>query len=225
MKVNSIIAIVAVLGLAVGAWAQEVKVDIYGGSNGTIDGTWTEWRPWNYNPETSHTTIDGIHCMFHTSHMDGGDAEPYWWWPYGGESGGDNLVSDGFYTESTSPGSPCWVYIGFDGLTVGVEYDFTAYMNIAGVGGSGASASITATGGASGGSGGGTGSVSVDAANIDAAGTVTWSWTATAGDAHFQIDYSGGRGDIAGYWLTPEPATVALLGLGSLVLIRKRRRA
>ena len=226
MKVKSLIVLAAVLSLVASAGAApvEVKVDISSDeSQPTLDGTWTAWRPWNFNPEISHRTINGIDCKFHNSHMDGGDLDPWWWWPYGGESGGDALIGDGYHTQSEWPAAPCWVYIGFEGLDVGVEYTLTAYMNLANVGGQGAAASISGSGGAAGGVAGGTGMVSVNAANYLEAGTATWTWTHSGGSADMQIDYSNGRGDIAGYVLTPEPVTLTLFGLGSLVLLKRRR--
>ena len=74
----------------------------------------------------------------------------------------------------------------------------------------------------------GTASQTTEAANADAAGKYTITFTADGSGVSPEVQYRCSGGDVAvwvnGLVLTPEPATMAFLGLGSLIALRRRRR-
>jgi hypothetical protein len=206
---------IVVLGLAGGANAIDIKLDIQP-SGGTTASGFTAWTvpsgPWSGD---SSTTVDGIKF---TADYEAGVRE-YESFNYGGTS---NLGTDYFR------GNHRTATLVIGNLSAG-GYTLTSYHNQGNPGENNPPVLPLQVNVISGGSGSASGYQSNKAASDAEVGTITLNFTATGG-ADVTITYE--PSDKTDYWnrpymnglhLTPEPATVAILGLGSLVLLRRRR--
>ena len=204
--------LIVVSGLAATASAIEVKIDFGGDAMAGYTG-WNE--PWN-----SNITVDGAQLSMDQAGHPGG--------PKIRTGTGDDLMHDALSSEDEGGGGTYTLHI--TNLAAGA-YTLVSYHNNPTTYGPTWSDATTVTSTVSGGDSDST-VAAHNAADLgvltDAVGlnTVTFSSTGASDVIDVTWSHSGGATPWTnGFILIPEPATVALLSLGSLVLLRKRRHA
>jgi hypothetical protein len=206
-----LIVMLIVLGFAGSAWAvaldaDGVKADL--GGVGPLSG-------WTKVTSTNTFTIESVNFDFdHNGGNNGGSIRT--------GTTGDDGVKD-FYGNDDPGTAGVWT-LKISNLDAG-DYTLVSYHNDSSFRHSEGWSAGNVTSAVSGGDSD-SGTATTDAADYSEALALTVTFSSTGTSDVTSIAFGNTSGScqyLGGFHLTPEPATVALLGLGSLVLLRRRR--